>query len=409
MSRKASLTVLVVSLLVAATLLAGAVRHANRQEDAGGPLKQLGIMVEVYQHINDDYVSTPDLAKVSGGALHGLVDSLDADSSYLDPSEYQAFLAAQKNPPSAGVQAVVSKRVGYADVVSVEPGGNAAAAGLVAGDFIEAIDNQGTRDMSLEEIRRRLHGAAGQSVTLSVVQLHHTDPDRVVVTFAVPHPAPLGSALQNGVGVITVPDLTAGRAGQIAAAVKKLQGQGARGVLLDLRDCGAGTYAEAEKVANLFLAQGTITYLEGQDYPKVLTTASAHAAVAPSLPLDVLINFGTYGPAELAAAALQQNGRAKLVGDHSFGEGSVQKLIPVGDGSALWLTVARYYSPKGKLIEDGLTPDVQQVRYAGALPDLDVPPEGVSAQQPDLQLQKGLSLLANPAPAAASVAAGGGR
>jgi carboxyl-terminal processing protease len=409
MSRKASLTVLVVSLLVAATLLAGAVRHANRQEDAQGPLKQLGIMVEVYQHINDDYVSTPNLAKVSDGALHGLVDSLDADSSYLDASEYQAFLAAQKNPPSAGVQAVVSKRVGYADVVSVEPGGNAAAAGLVAGDFIEAIDNQGTRDMSLEEIRRRLHGAAGQSVALSVVHLHHTDPDRVVVAFAAPHAAPLGSALQNGVGVVTVPDLTTGRAGQIAAAVKKLQGQGARGVLLDLRDCGAGTYAEAEKVANLFLAQGTLTYLEGQDYPKVLTAASANAAVAPSLPLDVLINFGTYGPAEVAAAALQQNGRAKLIGDHSFGEGSVQKLIPVGDGSALWLTVARYYSPKGKLIEDGLTPDVQQVRYAGALPDLDVPPEGVTAQQPDLQLQKGLSLLANSAPAAAGVAAGGGR
>jgi len=403
MSRKASLSVLVVSLLVAATLLAGAVRHANRQDDATGPLKQLGIMVEVYQHINDEYVSTPNLAKVSDGALHGLVDSLDADSSYLDATEYQAFLAAQKNPPTAGVEAVVSKRVGYADVVTAEPGGNAAAAGLVAGDFIEAIDNQGTRDMSLEEIRRRLHGPAGQSVTLSVVHLHHTDPERVVVAFAAPHPAALGSALQNGVGVITVPDLNPGRADQIAAAVKKLQGQGAHGVLLDLRDCGEGTYAEAEKVANLFLAQGTITYLQGQEYPKALTSAAPGVAIAPTVPLDVLINFGTYGPAEVTAAALQQNGRAQLVGDHSFGEGAVQKLIPVGDGSALWLTVARYYSPKGKLIEDGLTPDVAQVRYAGALPDLDVPPEGVTGPQPDLQLQKGLSLLAaKTAPAAAA-------
>jgi len=393
MSRKASLIVLAFSLLVAVSLTAGVVwRHTSGDPD--GPVKQMGIMVEVYQHINDDYVTTPNLAKVSSGALHGLLESLDADSSYLDPAEYRAYQAQQAHPPTAGVEAVFSKRVGYADVVSVQPGGNAAQAGLVRGDFVEAIGDTGTRDMSMEKIDRLLRGAPGTMVTLSVVHLHRSDPVKVAITRVAPSVPPLHSAKQGRVGVIQVPDFQAGRAAQVAAAVKSLRAQGARHFVLDLRNCGAGSYTQAEQTANLFLSQGTITYLEGQKFPRVTTTADAAKAVDPSDKLEVLVNFGTYGPAEVAAAALQQNGRAQLIGDPTFGEGSRQKLIPVGDGSALWLSVARFYSPKGKLIQDGLTPDVAQVKYEGALPDLDYPPEGVTGNVPDLQMQKALQLAA---------------
>lgn len=395
MSRKAGLVVLGFSLLLAVSLMAGMVWRQNTA-DPDGPAKQMGVMVEVYEHINEDYVTTPNLGKVSEGALHGLVESLDADSSFLDPSEYQAYLAAQANPPAGGVEAVISKRLGYADVVDVQAGGDAAQAGLRRGDFVEAIENQGTRDLSLEQIDQMLRGPIGSTVSLSVVHLHHSDPVKVVITRVAPRMAPLGATVANGVGVITVRDFEPGRTAQVAATLRSLRGQGATRFILDLRDCAAGTYAEAEQTANLFLAQGTITYLEGQRYPRVTTSAEPGKAVDSGDPLKVLVNYGTYGPAEVAAAALQANGRAQLIGDTTFGEGSFQKLIPLGDGSAVWLSVARYYSPKGKLIQDGLTPDVKQVRYAGSLPDLDFPPDGVSGPQPDLQLQKAEQLLASP-------------
>ena len=392
MSRKSSLWVLVFSLVLVVVLMTGVVWRQDSPAASQNPEQQLGVMVEVYEHIADDYVTTPNLAKVSEGGLGGLLSSLDADSSYLDAAEYRAFVADQNHPPAAGVQAVFSKRVGYADVVDVRPGGDAATAGLVRGDFVEAINDQGTRDLSLEAIRRMMEGAPGTTVTLSVVHLHHSDPVKVTITRAVPTPVPLPATMNAGVGVIHVPDFDAGRARQVAAAVRRLRTQGAHSFILDLRNSAAGSYAEAEDVANVFLDHGTITYLEGQKYPRVTTTADPAHAIDASGPLEVLVNFGTFGPAEVAAAALQQNGRAQLIGDDTFGEGSLQKLIPVGDGSALWLTVARYYSPKGKLIQDGLIPNVPQVQFAGALPSMDFPPEGVTGPQPDLQMQKALTM-----------------
>lgn len=393
MSRKASLSILLFSLILALALMAGMVWH-RQAPDPDGPAKQMGVMVEVYEHINEDYVTTPDLAKVSDGALHGLVESLDADSSYLDPAQYKTFLANQANPPAGVVEAVISKRLGYADVVDVEANGNAAQAGLQRGDFVEAIEDQGTRDLSLEQIHSMLAGPVGSTITLSVVHLHRSDPVRITITRTAPTMAPLATSVDSGVGVIAVPGLQAGRTAQIAAALKSLKAKGAHMFILDLRDCGAGTYAEAESTANLFLGHGTITYLEGQRYPRVTTTAEATRAVDTADPLKLLVNSGTFGPAEVVAAALQQNGRAQVIGDHTFGEGSLQQIIPIGDGSAVWLSVARFYSPKGKLIQDGITPDLPQVRYAGSLPDLDFPPEGVTGTQPDLQLQKAMQTLA---------------
>ncbi|MGH9466623.1 MAG: S41 family peptidase [Terriglobales bacterium] len=402
MSRKTSLIVLVCSLVVVVALVSGAVLRAQHPDPANGPAEQLGVMAEVYQHINDDYVVTPNLAKVANGALHGLVDSLDPDSSYLDPAEYKLFQQDAQQPPAGHVAALISKRVGYADVVDVQKGGNAAQAGLVRGDFVEAIDDIGTRDMSLEAIRQHMEGPIGQTVTLSVVHLHHSNPVNVAIVFAAPRTLPLHTSLVQGVGIIGVPDFDSGRTAQIAKAMAALKAQGAQKFILDLRNCGAGTYAQAEQTANLFLTSGTITYLQGQAYPRVTTMAAAAQAVLPTAPLEVLINSGTSGPAEVVAGALQADGRAQLIGDQSFGDGSVQKLIPVGDGSAVWLTVARYYTPKGKLVRNALMPNVQQVQYAGALPEMDFPPEGVTGPQTDLQMQKALQLFTAPAPAAAS-------
>jgi carboxyl-terminal processing protease len=396
MSRKISLAVLGLSLGLTVLLMASAAwpRQTPVNHD---PARQLGIMAEVYEHINDDYVTTPNLAKVSEGALHGLLGSLDADSSYLDRAQYKNYLAEQADPPTGGIQAVISKRFGYADVVDVRPGGTAARAGLVRGDFVEAIGETGTHDLSMEAIERRLRGAPGTTVTLNVVHMHHSNPVPVTITRVAYSMAPLRVSRHGSVGVIAVPDFAPGRTAQIAAAVRSLRRAGAEALILDLRNCGGGSFAQAEDTANLFLSHGTITYLEGQTYPRTTRTAEAAKAIDAHGRLEVLVNFGTFGPAEVVAAALQQNGRAKVIGDPTFGEASLQKIIPVGDGSALWLTVARYYTPKGKAVQDGVTPDVAQVRYAGALPDLDYAPEGVSGPLPDLQLQKALALAQAPA------------
>jgi carboxyl-terminal processing protease len=205
--------------------------------------------------------------------------------------------------------------------------------------------------------------------------------------------------MQDGIGYIQVDALNKGKSQEIAAKVKELEKTGAKKLILDLRNCAEGEESEGIATANLFLNHGTITYLQGQKYPRESFNADPAKAIT-NLPLVVLVNKGTAGPAEIVAAAVMDNGRGDVVGDKTFGEGSVQKIIDLPDGSALILSVAKYYSPKGKAIQDSaVTPNV--VVASGddeALPDDDdntVAPEQdkTQAPQPDLMLQKAVQLL----------------
>lgn len=397
MYRKASVVVLFLSLIVAGYLLAGVVMN-RRQTEGDQPYRQMGVFTEVLQHISDDYVTTPNMKSVSDGALHGLLESLDADSSYLNPAEYKAFLAAESRQNPAVLGMVVSKRFGYANVVDVRPGGPAEKAGISRGDFIESIAGQGTRDLSLPEIHGLLSGDPGTQVELSVVRAHRAEPDKLTLTREVLDPLPLTTKLYGKIGYIALPDFSAGRSGELANALHTLARQGAAKWIIDVRDDGAGDFTEAEASANLFLDHGMITWLQGQKFPRKNFEAQPGKAVTTD-PVVVLINAGTSGPAEVFSAALKDDGRGQLVGDKTYGDAAMQKLIPVGDGSALYLSVARYYTPAGKAVQDGITPNVQQVRYAGALPDEDFPPEGVPPSQDDLQLNKALQLMGGQAPA----------
>lgn len=405
MYRKASVVVLFLSLIVAGYLLAGVVM--NRQQTEGDqPYRQMGVFTEVLQHISDDYVTTPNMKSVSDGALHGLVESLDADSSYLNPAEYKAFLAAESRQNPATLGMVVSKRFGYANVVDVRPGGPADKAGISRGDFIEAIAGQGTRDLSLPAIHNLLSGDPGTQVEMSVVRAHRAEPDKLTLTREVLTSPPLTTKLYGNIGYIAVPDFSTGRSGQLANALRTLARHGANKWIIDVRDNGAGEFTEAEAGANLFLDHGMITWLQGQKYPRKNIEAQPGKAVTTD-PVVVLINAGTSGPAEVFSAAVKDDGRGQLVGDKTYGDAAQQKLLPVGDGSALYLSVARYYTPGGKAVQDGIAPNVQQVRYAGALPDEDFPPEGVPPSQDDLQLDKALQLMGGQAPAQASAQSAG--
>jgi carboxyl-terminal processing protease len=163
---------------------------------------------------------------------------------------------------------------------------------------------------------------------------------------------------EPGIGYVKAEALTRGKAQEIASKVKALEKSGAKKILLDLRNCAEGEENEGIAVANLFLNHGTITYLQGQKFPREAFNAEASKAVT-NLPMAVLVNRGTAGAAEIVAAAILENARGDVVGDKTFGDGSIQKTIDLPDGGALILSVAKYYSPSGKAIQDAaVTPNV---------------------------------------------------
>ena len=359
--------------------------HAGGEQD--GAYRQMRVYQEVLKKVQSDYVTEPNINDVTTGALHGLLESLDSDSSYLTPTEYKIY----KERPVAGVAQVgimVSKRYGYATVVSVLPGSPAAKEHISDGDVIESIGEQSTRELSLAVIRLMLDGKPGSTVTISVVRPRKADPDKLTLTRAIAAPAALGEQqYENSTILYLKPGaLTAARVDEIAARLKTA-GKG-RKVLLDLRDSSGDDAQQGLKLANFFVKQGTLATLEGQKVPRQTFTADP-AKFLTDAPLTVLVNRGTYGAAELTAAAIADAKRGDLVGERTFGEGSVQKTIELPDGSALLLTVAKYQTPGGKKIQDeAVTPGVVVGQAVDDDLDDDTPPA-----KGDEPLNKALELL----------------
>jgi carboxyl-terminal processing protease len=357
MSMKIKAAILVSSFAVLLFVVVGSFGgvHASSGD---GSYRQMQVYSEVLSRVQSEYVEDPNIPKVTDGALHGLVESLDANSSYLTPAAYKAF-KAHKSESKGEIGATVSKRFGYADVVSVLPGSPAEKAGIEDTDIFESIEGQSTRDMSLPEIRSLLSGTPGSTVNVSVVRARRAEPQKVTITRDVVSIPPVSDKmLEDGIGYVKVDALTKGKAQEIAAKIKSLERSGAKKLVLDLRNTSDGEESEGVATANLFLNHGTITYLQGQKFPREAFNADAAKAVT-SLPVAVLVNKGTAGAAEIVAAALLENARADVVGDKTFGDGSVQKTIDLPDGGALILSVAKYYSPSGKAIQEtAVTPNV---------------------------------------------------
>jgi len=357
MSMKTKAAILVSSFAVLLFVVVGSLGgvHASSND---GSYRQMQVYSEVLSRVQNEYVEDPNIPKVTDGALHGLVESLDANSSYLTAAAYKAY-KAHKAEGKGEIGATISKRFGYADVVSVLPGSPAEKAGIEDTDIFESIEGQSTRDMSLPEIRAALSGTPGSTVNVSVVRARRAEPQKMVITRDVITIPPVSDKmLDDGIGYIKVDALTKGKAQDIAAKIKSLEKSGAKKLILDLRNTSDGDESEGIATANLFLNHGTITYLQGQKYPREAFNADPAKAIT-TLPVAVLVNKGTAGAAEIVAAALLENARADVVGDKTFGDGSVQKTIDLKDGGALILSVAKYYSPSGKAIEDAaVTPNV---------------------------------------------------
>ena len=329
--------------------------HASSND---GSYRQMQVYSEVLSRVQSEYVEDPNIPKVTDGALHGLVESLDANSSYLTAAAYKAY-KAHRSEAKGEIGATVSKRFGYADVVSVMPGSPAEKAGIEATDIFESIEGQSTRDMSLPEIRNALSGTPGSTVNVSVVRARRAEPQKVVIARDVVSIPPVSDKmLEEGIGYVKVDALTKGKAQEIAGKIRSLEKSGAKKLVLDLRNTSDGEESEGVATANLFLNHGTITYLQGQKFPREAFNADPAKALT-SLPLAVLVNKGTAGAAEIVAAAILENARGDVVGDKTFGDGSVQKTIDLPDGGALILSIAKYYSPSGKAIQEtAVTPNV---------------------------------------------------
>jgi carboxyl-terminal processing protease len=329
--------------------------HASSND---GSYRQMQVYSEVLSRVQSEYVEDPNIPKVTDGALHGLVESLDANSSYLSPAAYKTF-KAHKAEGKGEIGATVSKRFGYADVVSVLPGSPAEKAGIEATDIFESIEGQSTRDMSLPEIRDALSGVPGSTVNVSVVRARKAEPQKMAIARdIISIPPTTDKMMEDSIGYVKVDALTKGKAQEIAVKIRSLEKSGAKKLILDLRNTSEGDESEGVATANLFLNHGTITYLQGQKYPREAFNADP-AKTITSLPVAVLVNKGTAGAAEVVAAAILENARGDVVGDKTFGDGSVQKTIDLPDGGALILSVAKYYSPSGKAIQDNsVTPNV---------------------------------------------------
>ena len=403
MSMKIKAAILVCSAAVLVFMVVGGLNGVRASSNEGA-YRQLQVYSEVLSRVRSEYVEEPNIPAVTDGALHGLLESLDPNSSYLSPAEYKDY-KSHKTEARGDIGAAISKRFGYAAVISVVPGGPADKAGLENGDIIEAIDGKSTRDMSLAEIATELSGQPGSNVNLSIVRARRAEPQRVTVTRDVITLPPVSEKmLDDGVGYVRPYVLTRGRTQEIAAHLKLLEKQGARKFILDLRDCSVGDENEGVAVANLFLNHGVITYLQGQKFPKETFNADPQKDIT-NMPLVVMVNRGTSGPAEIAAAAVMENARGDVVGDKTFGTGGVQKVIEIPDGSALILTVAKYYTPAGKAIQDtAITPNILVADADEA--DLALPDEdqdsGVDRefrkeerQKQDEQLRRSIEVLKN--------------
>lgn len=355
--------------------------HAGGEQD--GAYREMRVYAEVLKKIQSDYVIKPNIQDVTDGALHGLLDSLDADSSYLTPTEYKIY----KDRPAAGngqIGITVSKRYGYATIVNILPGSPADKAKLEEGDVIESIGGQSTRQLSLAVIRMMLEGQPGTAVKLELVRPFKPAPDKLTLTRALTPPPALAIQEYADSGVLYLKPgvLNEARVSEIATRLKSAKGQK---ILIDLRDTTGQDEQQGIRLANFFINQGTLGMLVGQKVPEQTFTADP-AKFITDAPLVVLVNRGTYGAAELFAGAIEDRNRGQVVGERTFGEGSVQKTIEMPDGAALMLTVAKYESPSGNKIQDNAVNPTVAVAQ----------PEQNEFQPPpktDETLDKGLSLL----------------
>jgi carboxyl-terminal processing protease len=369
--------------VIAFAIVGGLLGKVIAREDTYQYLK---VFDDVVSLVTSHYVEDINVDKVMKGAMHGLADGLDPDSAYLTVDEVKQVESGVPLPP-AGVGLELTRQY-YLRVIAARDNSPAAKAGLRTGDYIRAINNVPTRDMSVWEGVRALRGAPGSKVTLTVIRGNAADPHVVELTREADAPAAVTSKIAAaGIGYLRIPGIGANTASQVKSHVAELTKGGAGKLVIDIRRTTSGSFDEGLALARLFVGKGTLAVRETKGGPRETITAGSNDG-SIAAPAVLLIDTGTSGAAELFASALTGNQRADLIGEHTIGRAAQQKLIKLPDGAGLWLSTSRFLTPSGaQLHEKGLEPTV-------AVEEPDVAEFGGQPPPGDPILEKALERLA---------------
>jgi carboxyl-terminal processing protease len=357
--------------VVAFAIVGGFLAKVVAREDTYQHLKMFDDVVSL---ISSNYVEQVSIDKVMRGAMHGLADGLDPDSAYLSPDEVKQIEGGSALP--AGDVGLELTRQYYLRVIAARDNSPAAKAGLRTGDYVRAIGDVPTREMSVWEGMRALRGAVGSKVSLTVIRGNAADPHVVELTREVLPASDVTSRMAApGVGYIRVAAFGPNIASQVKTHVADVKKMGATKLVVDVRRTSTGEPEQGLAVAKLFVGKGTLAMREGKTLPREPITAGGGDG-SITMPTAILIDNGTSGAAELFASALVGNQRAELIGEHTIGRAATQKLVKLPDGSGLWLSTTRYLTPAGMpLHEKGLEPivvaDEPEVEFGQPAPAAD--------------------------------------
>jgi carboxyl-terminal processing protease len=358
MTARTRLSVLLVSTPVLAFVVVGGLLGKASTGDA--TFQHLRVFEDVVSLIMNNYVEDAKIDKVMEGAMRGLADGLDPDSAYLNAAQVKLVQPGEALP--AGDVGVELTRQYYLRIIAARDGSPAAKAGLRTGDYVRAIDNKPTRDLSVFEGMRMLRGAPGSKVTLTIIRGNAAEPRQVELTRdKAPGALVTGKMMPPDIGYIRIAAFGPGVVDKLRAQADELQKSGAKNLIIDIRHTAEGPFESGLDSARLFVKSGSLAIVAGRNEQAKRETISAQAGDgAIGLPVTLLVTTGTSGAAELFAAAIDGNKRGDLVGERTLGRAGIQKLVRLPDGRGLWLTYARYLTPGGEAIQGkGLAPDLE--------------------------------------------------
>jgi carboxyl-terminal processing protease len=333
----------------------------------GGFLGKVMAREDTYQHlkvfddviglITSNYVEEVNVDKVMRGAMRGLAESLDPDSAYLSADQVKQ-IASNQAPPAGDIGLELTRQY-YLRVIAARDNSPAARAGVRTGDYVRAINDAPTREMSVWEGRRILRGSPGSKVRLTIIRGNAADPHVVELTREAQPPSEVtGRIAATGIGYVRIAAIGPNTPQQLKSQIGSLAKNGATKLVIDVRRTSSGAADTGIALARLFVGSGTLATRETRGSPSE-TIAAASGDGSVTSPIVLLIDAGTTSAAEVFAAALAGNQRAELFGEHTIGRAAVQRLVRLPDGSGLWISTTRFLTPSGApLHERGLTPTV---------------------------------------------------
>jgi len=324
--------------------------------------RELDQFMSVFERVKGEYVDQVDDATLIRGAIDGMLASLDPHSSYMNTREFRNMMTTTDGN-YGGLGLTVTMDDGAVKVMAATPGAPASTAGLKTGDFITHIDGRLFYGGTLDEAVDRMRGNPGTTVRLTIVRPGRERPFDVTITRAIIDIPAVRSEIRDGVGILTVTTfsrVTTEATQRAIADIERQLGHPPLGYVLDLRSNPGGLLDQAVGLSDLFLERGEVVSQRGRRRTDIERYYAHPGDAARGLPIVVLVDAGTASASEIVAGALQDHRRAIVMGVRTFGKGSVQTLIPLGNGdSALRLTTARYYTPSGRSVQEGgIAPDI---------------------------------------------------